>query len=902
MAVHKDNLRAALAVAFTCFFALAISIRFIKQFFFIIPKDRKKKSSCYLNTEPKPQYTFKRVLADNSYSQFKHLKLPTETSHSDVEFSNLHPYKGEISKLMKNPNVGFLKFLDGCEKVGMEMGDSYVWVESEEQLRELVEVLSNERVFAVDTEQHSFRSFLGFTALVQISTLMEDYLVDTIILHDVMGLLRPVFANPGICKVFHGADNDVLWLQRDFHIYVVNLFDTAKACDVLSKPQRSLAYLLEMYCGVATNKLLQREDWRQRPLPEEMIQYARTDAHYLLFIAYCLCMELKSQKNENSSPGDEFHFLLEASRRSSATCLQLFGKDIEGCPGELAASSIVSRCLNDQGNISSNLCGSKFQELVRRLCLWRDIMARLHDESLRFVLSENAIIALAAKSPTTEIDICSTISIADLHVESTILGPLQSPSPVVCSHFEDILCLFQENTPNLDNIFQQFIQQHLGPAGSCPLSAYNYALLSKTSLKLTNRSTPNRNGFRASKQAAKKASRQLFVQKFSCKSPVYHNCKIYANDGRLLCYCDRRKLEWYISRNLAKLVEEDPPSIMLLFEPKGRPEDEDNDFYIQSKKNICVGCGEGNHYLRYRIIPSCYRMHFPERLKSHRSHDIVLLCVDCHEIAHAAAEKYKRQVAEEFGIPLFVRKVVDSDETQDISASSLPISTSEEVGVSPLHLRTAAMALLRHGPQMPSQRREELMQIVMKYYGGREITNEDLERALLVGMTPHEKRRFEKKRGFTFKHLTKGINLNNEGENNSGGKANVPIQNASTDETEDSFYTIMTETDQKQDHDDTDGMTSDIKTNPEIDDISGNGKISNGTNSPAYVRDISLKHESKLSLLGHGPHGKQVVEYLLKEYGEEGVREFCQRWRQVFVEALHPRFLPAGWDVMHRYA
>lgn len=29
-------------------------------------------------------------------------------------------------------------------------------------------------------------------------------------------------------QVFHGAHNDVLWLQRDFHIYVVNLFDTAK--------------------------------------------------------------------------------------------------------------------------------------------------------------------------------------------------------------------------------------------------------------------------------------------------------------------------------------------------------------------------------------------------------------------------------------------------------------------------------------------------------------------------------------------------------------------------------------------------------------------------------------------------------------------------------------------------
>lgn len=168
----------------------------------------------------------------------------------------------------------------------------------------------------------------------------------------------------------------------------------------------------------------------------------------------------------------------------------------------------------------------------------------------------------------------------------------------------------------------------------------------------------------------------------------------------------------YLGRDLAELVEEDPPSIMLLFEPKGRPEDEGNDFYIHSKKNICVGCGEGNHYLRYRVIPSCYRIHFPEHLKSHLSHDIVLLCVNCHEIAHAAAEKYKKQVAAEFRIPLFVRSVVDFDQTQDLTASSLLSAPSEEVGVSPLQLHIAAMALLCHGPQMPSQRRETLMQVI----------------------------------------------------------------------------------------------------------------------------------------------------------------------------------------------
>lgn len=183
----------------------------------------------------------------------------------------------------------------------------------------------------------------------------------------------------------------------------------------------------------------------------------------------------------------------------------------------------------------------------------------------------------------------------------------------------------------------------------------------------------------------------------------------------LFCQTDEVFYLRYVQRNLAKLIEDSPPAIMLLFEPKGRPEDEDNEFYIQSKKNICVGCGEKSHYIRYRIIPSCYRMHFPEHLKSHRSHDIVLLCVDCHEIAHSAAEKYKRRVAEEFGIPLFVQKIVNSGDISLITDASVSEGKLDGTGVSPLQLRTAAMALLRHGSTMPLKRCEELMQVTTSF-------------------------------------------------------------------------------------------------------------------------------------------------------------------------------------------
>ena len=69
-------------------------------------------------------------------------------------------------------------------------------------------------------------------------------------------------------QVFHGADHDVLWLQRDFSLYIVNLFDTHQAACSLQLARHSLAFLLHHYCNVDADKQFQLADWRIRPLPE----------------------------------------------------------------------------------------------------------------------------------------------------------------------------------------------------------------------------------------------------------------------------------------------------------------------------------------------------------------------------------------------------------------------------------------------------------------------------------------------------------------------------------------------------------------------------------------------------------------------------------------------------------
>ena len=98
----------------------------------------------------------------------------------------------------------------------------------------------------------------------------------------------------------HGADMDTKWLQRDFNIHIVNLFDTYKASRVLGYPKFSLAYLLSYYCNTNTDKKYQLADWTIRPLLPEMLHYARLDTHYLLEIFDKLLIDLtKLSENMN---------------------------------------------------------------------------------------------------------------------------------------------------------------------------------------------------------------------------------------------------------------------------------------------------------------------------------------------------------------------------------------------------------------------------------------------------------------------------------------------------------------------------------------------------------------------------------------------------------------------------
>ena len=156
----------------------------------------------------------------------------------------------------------------------------FTWVSTRTQLAELIDKLRRVQEVAVDLEYHNYRTYSGFVCLIQISSREEDWIVDPFELRDDLEDLNEIFTNPNIvkvglvlipimtvadlCQVLHGAESDVVWLQQDFNLYLVNMFDTFHASKVLDFPRHGLAPLLEMYCDFSADKRYQLADWRIR--------------------------------------------------------------------------------------------------------------------------------------------------------------------------------------------------------------------------------------------------------------------------------------------------------------------------------------------------------------------------------------------------------------------------------------------------------------------------------------------------------------------------------------------------------------------------------------------------------------------------------------------------------------
>jgi len=165
-------------------------------------------------------------------------------------------------------------------------------IDAAADLEEIARSLEKENAVAVDLEADSMYHYKEKVCLIQIATEKTSVVIDPLALKN-LAPLNPIFSNPDIKKIFHGADYDVRSLYRDFKIRINNLFDTELACRYLGIKETGLQAVLKMFFNVNVDKKYQKKDWSKRPLPKEMMAYASKDVIYLLPLARMLIHRLK---------------------------------------------------------------------------------------------------------------------------------------------------------------------------------------------------------------------------------------------------------------------------------------------------------------------------------------------------------------------------------------------------------------------------------------------------------------------------------------------------------------------------------------------------------------------------------------------------------------------------------
>ena len=179
---------------------------------------------------------------------------------------------------------------------------------------------------------------------------------------------------------------------------------------------------------------------------------------------------------------------------------------------------------------------------------------------------------------------------------------------------------------------------------------------------------------------------------------VYGNCIMQSPDGVPMVRIGEERAEWYLNRNLAEVVSNDPYTIRLTFTPGGLGKAGDP-YYLQKRENICVVCGTNENLSRHHCVPYCFRRYFPEQVKQHGSHDVLPLCEPCHRRYERIAEKKKLEIS-----------VCYDKQTRETSRRAFG----------------AANSLLHWRNYIPQARRDTLYDYVRSYLGKEHIDDDDL--------------------------------------------------------------------------------------------------------------------------------------------------------------------------------
>lgn len=250
------------------------------------------------------------------------------------------------------------------------------YVSTQEQLEQLAAELEGSRILAIDTEFLREKTYYAKLCLVQLNNGSIQALVDPLTVKD-LSALAPILVDANCVKVFHAASQDIDILYHETGVVPTPVFDTQVAASLLGHPlQVGYGPLVRSVCDVRLPKADGYTDWSRRPLSKNQLKYALDDVVYLPHLYDVLEHELE-EKGRLSWIEHDLEKLSDPHTY-----------DVD--PREMwhrvkRISSLTRRQL----------------AVARELAQWRELAAMKRNIPRKWVLSDEALVEVARKSPHT---------------------------------------------------------------------------------------------------------------------------------------------------------------------------------------------------------------------------------------------------------------------------------------------------------------------------------------------------------------------------------------------------------------------------------------------------------------------------------------------------------------------
>ncbi|AOE84386.1 ribonuclease D [Pseudomonas sp. TCU-HL1] len=238
----------------------------------------------------------------------------------------------------------------------------------------------------LDTEFMRVDTFYPKAGLVQVGDGERAFLIDPLLIGD-WSAFAGLLEDTAVLKVVHACSEDLEVFLRLTGSLPQPLLDTQLAAGYLGIGY-SMGYsrLVQSVLGIDLPKDETRSDWLQRPLTEMQVRYAAEDVQHLAEVYAALAPRLTEPKRA---------WVLE-------DCAEL----VANLRREIAPEELYR-----EAKLAWKLSRAQLA-VLRELCAWREIEARLRDQPRNRILREHSLWPLARFQPD---NLVSLARIDDMH-------------------------------------------------------------------------------------------------------------------------------------------------------------------------------------------------------------------------------------------------------------------------------------------------------------------------------------------------------------------------------------------------------------------------------------------------------------------------------------------------------